>query len=147
MPENTTANETNKKKLLRGYIELAVTATDENGYVHTIRTKTIQEVYDELVARLKFEGNLPDEYFDISATIAYNDANDKFDSGLHRNSEWPVYQWIACYPVTGNSEGHYIHVDIIDKNRQAQTIFLGKTFHGFERAAEIAAACARHLGA
>jgi len=135
------------KKRLKDYIQLDVTATDEDGYVHTMRTKTIQEVYDELVARLKFEDNLPDEYFSLSVAIRYNDIGDRCGTGLHKDDEWPEYHWIACYPVTGNSEGHYIHVDIIDKDGRATNIFLAKTFHGFERAAEIAAACAWHLGA
>lgn len=59
------------------------------------------------------------------------------------------YHWIACFPVTGGSEGHYIHVDMIcsDMNGEhRKSLFLGKTFLGLGHAIEIAGKLARLMG-
>lgn len=85
-------------------------------------------------------------------------------------------RWIACYPVTGGSEGHYVHVEFASKVTELRGIApelpndfgegvklfhlagrepvwkitrlaLGKTFHGFDHAAEMARRCAKLLGA
>lgn len=127
---------------IKGYINMDIDMVDKDGFVHTIRRKTIKEVYDELCARLKFEDMFPDEYFEISASIKY-----KYETGKEKeNAPFPEFRFIACYPVTGGSEGHYIHIDVV-KDGKHEPIFLGKTFKGFERACEIANACSRHLGA
>lgn len=48
---------------------------------------------------------------------------------------WPIDAWrIACFAVTGGSEGHYIHIDMIDKNANVKNLILGKTFMGFDHA-------------
>jgi hypothetical protein len=61
---------------------------------------------------------------------------------------WPrLVKWIACYVVTGASEGHYIHVDLIYHDNSRQLVFLGKTFLGAQHAQAIAAKCAEELGA
>ena len=60
------------------------------------------------------------------------------------------WNWIACYPVSGTSEGHYVHCDfIVDRadGRQLVRLALGKTFRGMEHAAEMAKRCAIFLGA
>lgn len=126
-------------KQIKEYIDMDICMVDTDGYVHTIRRKTVKEVYEELRARLEFEGMLPDEYFAISTLIEYEK-----EDGI--NKPFPDFRLIACYPVTGGNEGHYIHVDAI-KDGKCELIFVGKTFQGFERACEIANACARHLGA
>lgn len=61
------------------------------------------------------------------------------------------YRWISCYAVTGGSEGHWVHVDVIggsdeDPDRR-ELIFLAKTFMGWEHACKIAQACATILQA
>ena len=66
------------------------------------------------------------------------------------NATWPDgWRWIACYYVTGDSEGHYVHVDVVlaDPAHTHRTAFLLKTFRGAEHAAKLAAECARLLGA
>lgn len=59
------------------------------------------------------------------------------------------YRWIAVYPVTGSSEGHYIHVDLIhqtDREEFRTPLFLVKTFMGHAAAVAVAAELSRLLG-
>lgn len=72
-------------------------------------------------------------------------------------TRWPDgYRWVACYWVTGDSEGWYVHLDIVRGYRQsedgvlhADVVHVGmcKTFLGAGRAAEIARRCAEIAGA
>jgi hypothetical protein len=63
------------------------------------------------------------------------------------------YRWIACYAVTGGSEGHYIHVDRMylkrecDRDFTREPLFLVKTFGGYAQACAIAAHLGARLGA
>jgi len=66
------------------------------------------------------------------------------------------YRWISVYAVTGGSEGHYIHVDLIYQRdeqgtplerNQHEAIVLVKVFGGWEAAAELAGRIGRWLGA
>jgi len=57
---------------------------------------------------------------------------------------------IICYAVTGGSEGHYVHVEIVrergeDANR-IDCLALGKTFRGWDHAWAMAKRCAELLG-
>lgn len=118
---------------------------EKKGYLIYTGNISIKEVYKQLKERLEKDGLLPDEYFSISCSYDY-----KEDAPFPDN-----YRWIACYAVTGGSEGHYIHVDIlaplelspIKTIRESKLIYLGKTFQGFDFAARVAVACAKHLGA
>ena len=108
-------------------------------------TRPVGEVYRELEQRLEAEGLLPDEYFDL----VYPDLIKKDPS-----APFPEYRRLACYAVTGDSEGYYVHVDAIIADRNVYPpsvrlvpVFLGKTFQGMDFAYRAAAACARHLGA
>jgi hypothetical protein len=59
------------------------------------------------------------------------------------------YRWIAVYPVTGASEGHYVHVDLLWEDGWTQgriPLFLAKTFGGMQAAVQIAGMLARVLG-
>lgn len=51
------------------------------------------------------------------------------------------YRWISIYPVTGGSEGHYVHVDLIWQREYKEgrvSLFLGKTFNGMDCAVAVA---------
>ncbi|MBO8128050.1 MAG: hypothetical protein H0Z39_02460 [Peptococcaceae bacterium] len=107
-----------------------------------VRNRMVREVFKDLRERLKSEDLLPDEYFELSFGITDGDR------------EFPRYRGLACYPVTGSSEGHYIHVDALVLREdlhpavlECVPVFLGKTFQGFDFAARVAAACAKYLGA
>lgn len=106
---------------------------DRPGCLRYVRNRTVGEVWKELGERLQQEDLFPDEHMGMAAS-----ANGR--------SEFPAYRFLACYPVTGGSEGHYIHVDAVKEGKNAP-VFLGKTFQGMDFAAAVAAACARHLGA
>jgi len=69
-----------------------------------------------------------------------------------QESRWPAnFRWVACYAVTGGSEGHYIHISWIHQNcfspNTEEFFILGKTFEGMEFAQKVAAFCAKMLGA
>ena len=99
---------------------------------------TLGEVEELLNTKLKELGIAPDDYgFDLT----YH---------LKADQEFPEYHWICCYPVTGSSEGHYMHIDIIDGNGYKH-LFTGKTLRegqtGMEYAYEVCKVAALLLGA
>ena len=101
----------------------------DDGQLIEVRPKTLQQVYTYLRDGL---GDLVDEYFSIAA-----------DSENHCADPWPQgYRWIAVFPVTGGSEGHYVHVERIQHDGSRDLVFLAKTFLGMEHAWRIA----RRLG-
>jgi hypothetical protein len=109
--------------------QLTITATD-----------TVADVCTKLRAVLQAE-DLIDEYFSLSIVT-----DETFWSLNER------YRWIACYAVTGGSEGHYIHVDLIsgygeDWTGKALHLITGKTFLGLAHALKIANRCAELLRA
>ena len=102
-------------------------------------TNTVADVYQKLRDILEAEG-LIDEYFSLS--IVTDQTFWKLVEGC---------RWIACYAVTGGSEGHYIHVDLIHGYDQEWTgkalhLITGKTFLGLAHALKIANRCAELLG-
>lgn len=66
-------------------------------------------------------------------------------------SDWrEQYRWLSCYAVTGTSEGHYVHVDGIDRRWEEvplTRLFTIKTFGRFEEAWQIAKLCAEFFQA
>ena len=59
---------------------------------------------------------------------------------------FPRWRWLACYAVTGDSEGWYVHVDVISGDSR-KLLFLCKTFADMDAAYKIAKRCAELLGA
>jgi hypothetical protein len=85
------------------------------------------------------------EYFSVSV-LARHDNPGRLDQPIG------PYWWIACYAVTGTSEGHYVHVDRIwsepyGRAEHREPLFLVKTFSGYGRACAIAAHLGARLGA
>ena len=107
--------------------KLTITATD-----------TVADVYQKLRDVLQAD-DLVDEYFSLS-----------IETDL---SFWKLLEscrWIACYAVTGGSEGHYVHIDLIhgydqDWTGKARHLITGKTFLGLAHALKIANRCAELL--
>lgn len=97
--------------------------------------RTLGEILKDLEAFLKERYEDPNlDYFQLA--------------GLeHRlTSKWPSeYGHIACFVATGTSEGHYIHVELVNSKRIP--LFIAKTFGGFDHAWAIAIAIAEALGA
>ena len=131
--------ETVNKKLERRYIppiEIVIwePVPDKPGYVRKAGMRTIGEIFKELSQRLKENNLWPDEYFQVTTDWDYD-------------IPFPEFHWISCFAVTGGSEGHYIHIEIINDDRR-KLIYLGKTlFQGMDFAYDVARACAKHLGA
>jgi len=108
---------------------------EKPGYLRFVRMKTVQEVFDELEARLKTDKLLPDEYFTISP---------EYDRCPEM--ETPKDWWrIACFAVKGVNEGHYVHIGIIRAGGEYRDLFLGKTFQGLDYALKVAGACTRYF--
>jgi len=102
------------------------------------QTDTVADVCRKLRGVLQAE-DLIDEYFSVSI-----DRDQPFFK-LAEN-----YRWIACYAVTGGSEGHYVHIDLIhgydqDWSGKALHLITGKTFLGLAHAQKIANRCAELL--
>jgi hypothetical protein len=107
--------------------KLTITATD-----------TVADVCGKLRDVLD-EEHVIDEYFSASGMT-----DQPFLKLVER------HRWIACYAVTGGSEGHFIHVDLIhgydqDWTGKAQHLITGKTFMGLAHALKIANRCAELL--
>ena len=67
-----------------------------------------------------------------------------------KESLWPPrWSWLAVYTVTGTSEGHYVHIDLIGcpGDSQVEHMAMVKTFSGWDKASLIAQAAGRLLGA
>ncbi len=113
------------------------------GYLQYAGNRPVGDVLKELKRRLEAEGLLAD-LEGISQVYRM----------FEPQAEFPRYWRLACYAVTGASEGHYVHVDALVPREDAKPpyveavpVFLGKTFRGMDFAYRVAAACARHLGA
>ncbi len=99
----------------------------DDGRILETRPKTIGQVYAYLRTQL---GDLIDEYFSICTDSTPATGN---------TDPWPLdSRWIAVYPVTGNSEGHYVHVDSIAPDGTRRLLYLAKTFRGMAHAWRIA---------
>lgn len=115
------------------FVEIDVMAPDPDrpGYLRLVRRKTIREVFDEIRA---ITGDNPTgEYFGITSVV-----DDRIAAG-----EWP-HGRIAVFAVTGRSEGHYIHADVIDDRRYIP-VLTAKTFDGWDAAWALAKQLARIL--
>jgi len=108
---------------------LTITATD-----------TVADVHRKLRDVLQAE-DLIEEYFSLAI-----ETDQTF---------WKLLEscrWVACYAVTGDSEGHFVHVDLVCGYDQEWTgkalhLITGKTFLGLAHAQKIANRCAELLGA
>ena len=111
--------------------------------------RTIQDVLDELNAKLPLEGVAFDESA-FSNMTKYEDPA-YMEEGPRKYSRyslpWPEYRRIAVFPVTGGSEGHYVHIGVIHMDGTFTCLGLCKTFRGWDHACRIAAAVGRLLQA
>jgi hypothetical protein len=116
---------------------------DKPGFSRRTQYRLVKDVLADIAKILQEEGLLPDEYF-----------NSEIANSFER---WPAGRWIVCDAVTGNSEGHYIHVAVISGNKAGERdpktqwlysiVLLGKTFQGLEFAQKSANRIAQLLDA
>ena len=111
---------------------------EKPGYFRQVGMIKAEEVFEQVKGILKnqkFLDNL--DYFHL-------------DHDLY-GKDFPYGRWIAAYPVIGDNEGHYIHVDIIAvKNwktgvdiKEREIFIIAKTFSGFDSAAKLATEISR----
>lgn|GEM_PF-1447087 len=102
--------------------------SEREGFVKVVATKSLTDVLTEIVQLLPLYGISMDDldYFDVCAS---NRGNMPFPR---------LYFRLICFPVTGGSEGHYIHVGVVKQDQTYEDLFLGKTFLGYGKACEIA---------
>lgn len=118
------------------------------GYSTLDYRRKVQDVLEELNAKLAAEGIEVDEGF-TNMTKWDDPAWSHTGTSTpyqEYSTPWPEYQRIAVFPVTGNSEGHYIHVSVTHVG-MINTIGLAKTFRGWDHACLISARAARLLQA
>lgn len=60
-------------------------------------------------------------------------------------SDWPEGHTVV-FPVTGGSEGHYVHVGVVGRDGKFHDLLLGKTFAGWDAAWAFARRVADLLG-
>ena len=81
--------------------------------------------------------------------------DDSLSTDVEKDEPWPEkFRWVACYVVTGDSEGHYIHVDLIDGYHGGQGmhgevvrhLITGKTFDGRAAGQRLASRLAELFG-
>lgn len=106
---------------------------------------------DRLLRRILKKAKFDEDYFSANFGRGYS-----FET-LTGDEKWEELRssfrgrWVACYAVTGDSEGHYIHVDLVQGGGCAKpermTLWTGKTFMGMQSAQELAGFLAILLGA
>lgn len=141
------------------------------GTLRRIRMRTLGEVYTDLHTALKVqvcdkcseERTTPSRY---PQCYGGNHAGcggqwceiiDEYIAGpddQERNNPVPRdFAWIACFPVTGGSEGHYVHIDFVRRGEglgekaTLTRLALIKTFKGKGYAFRLARRCTDLLGA
>jgi hypothetical protein len=110
---------------------------EKPGYLKQVGTRTIEEVFEQVKARI------PKDLMDHMDYFMYSSRDGK--------NEMPCGRWISAYPVIGDNEGHYVHVDVIaiydpktgQQTKEREHIYTAKTFDGFDTAAEFATLISR----
>ena len=111
--------------------------------------RTLRYVF-RLLRRILDHQGLCEEYFSPSFESYGLSGNEPWAEIWNHNNQH--YRWLACYPVTGSNEGHYIHVELIGfvgfgEGAARLPLFTGKTFKGMESATRAATLLAHLLGA
>jgi len=117
-----------KQKIEPLELERWVPNPDKPGYLKFDRMITYRELITAVKNFLKTRGH--DDKLDYACLGSTGDQ--KLDQQIAR------YHWCAVYAVTGGSEGHYIHVDLIRNDESRELVILAKTFDGMTTAYEIA---------
>jgi hypothetical protein len=125
------------------YVALTVYDVDEEGYIKNERGRPVKDIIAELnEAMSKLEWPAEEPFGGKHEGFGY-----WWDSTIDRPM-WPhQWNWIACFAVTGGSEGHYVHIEVIHHGGQRQLVSTHKTFGGRARAQLIASRAALLLGA
>jgi len=96
-------------------IQLETWAPDPErpGYLKFESTPSYRDVFRQLAAALESE-ELIDEYFSPAIELETGDRDHPHTDGGRLDAHLPRHiRWVACWAVTGGSEGHYIHVEFL----------------------------------
>ena len=152
---------------------LDLTTKEPTGYVKRRKWRTYKEVYYDLLAKLDV-WECPEcgetapkvrHVYDQKCPTCGEDMEGFIDEYFSLSKDYPrgagdkpirPFWRVACFAVTGGSEGHYIHVgaygsdkpswESTDKDALYEDWFIGKTFRGMGHAYRIAHRCAELLG-
>jgi hypothetical protein len=121
------------------------------------KTRVLKCVWDGTITLRKLDRRLDRILSRAQAELDYfspgwGSSYDKLTGNERWHDIWGLhggYRWLACYAVTGTSEGHYIHVELIGNTQPEKRLrlWLGKTFSGMLHAYQVAALLAQLLGA
>jgi hypothetical protein len=98
---------------------------EKPGYLRFLRMATYQELFDYCDKVLRSSG--------------IHDELEYFDLMQHKSADLPLprhLKWLAVFAVTGGSEGHYVHVEIIyqgediRKGYERECVLLAKDLGG-----------------
>ena len=96
-----------------------------DGYIKNERGNSLEDIQQHVIAELKKISSPIAEGYGIKNLYDCLDYLSIMDYKGARS--WPInYNWIACYYVTGGSEGYYFHVDHI-LDGKSERLLLGKT--------------------
>lgn len=112
---------------------------DKPGYVRVCGRKTVKQLYKEVTERLQGL-ELYDELDYFSIAIEF-----RSKSKREQDKVVPPCYRIVSFPVTGSSEGHYIHVVGLQSDGMIVGLFLGKTFLGYDHACAVSNALSQML--
>ncbi len=104
---------------LPDYIDTEGWERGPDGLLHRTRIKTVLEVFAEIRAVVGPEPRGAEEGLSVAPWIP-------------ADHTWPPGR-IVVLAVTGGSEGHYVHVEIL-ADRHCECVGLGKTFQGNDAA-------------
>ena len=127
-------------------VTLCTYDVDEAGYMQNSRGRSFPSIVKDLNAALR-KMPWPTDQDGGGDYGGFSFCRDHgAENGGHENA-WPTeWQWISVFAVTGGSEGHYVHVEIIHRNGARQLVFLFKTFGGRAHAQLVTARTAALLG-
>jgi hypothetical protein len=113
------------------HVDTQVWEHGPGGYLRWARSKTVTEVFEEIRAALGPEPPGAEDGLHVAPWIRHD-------------QKWPAGQ-VAVFAVTGGSEGHYVHVEVLGDGRH-ECVGLGKTFQGKDAAWTLARRLADLLG-
>ena len=88
----------------------------EGRFIKNEAGKPLKTVYDYLHGKLREDHYALWERLDYFHTDAVTERS---------NPPWPIDDRIACFAIPGSSEGYYVHVECLGKDRR-RNLLLGK---------------------
>jgi hypothetical protein len=125
---------------------------EPTGYVRRDCGRALGDVFDEFSARLRASFPEVEDVWPAAKLAPWDPEVPRSEHaawyrGEWREDGWPDHRSIACYAVTGGSEGYYVHVDVHFRDGSPWSFATIKVWEGLDHAFKIAHRCAELLGA